>query len=120
MLILLFAGQKQPELSTDTTYGIHPMFKTTVTNKKISIPQPRVSLIDRVSTAEATGFAAEKSLPYALIPDIIALNKSLVSFRWTLNGPHVRPSYKMTYSVWTWAKPFKKNVLKIYRRHIFP
>ena len=78
------------------------MFKDAAERPQSSIPQPQVSLTDRVSTAEATilAFAAEKSLPYTVVPDIIALIKSLSKDRQALDEismDRTSASYKMTH-----------------------
>ncbi|XP_071506624.1 uncharacterized protein [Diadema antillarum] len=100
----LLPGQKPPESSQDTSYGLHPAFRKTAANPTPTIPEPQVSLADRVSTAEASllAFAAEKSLPYSVVPDLIDLSKSLAKDKQVLDRlsmDRTTASYKMTHGL---------------------
>ena len=103
--------------SQNTTYGIHPFFKAKVQEEsapKSSIPDPLVSVSDRVSTAEATvlGFAAENSLPFTMVPKIVELSKQLSKDRAALDALSVdrtSASYKTNYGV---AKTFMEELVE--------
>ncbi len=120
-LLFPLAGQKPPLTSENKTYGLHPFFKKFADEPKSQIAEPKVSVSDRVATAEAKvlGFVAEKSMTFSDVPDIIALSKSLAKDKAALDQlkmDRTTASYKMIHGL---GKTFEDELVSELRETLF-
>ena len=97
------------------------MFKDVAPAPKQELSKPVTPLSDRVTNAEAMvlSFAAEKSLSFAIVPDLIALSKMLSKDHKALESLSISrttSSYKTRFGV---GKTFAENLLNDMRSNNF-
>lgn len=111
---------KLPVSHQNATYGLHPFFKNNsamqsqTENPQVTLPEPAVSLSDRVAMAEATvlGFTAEHSLPFTIVPELICLSKQFTKDKAAMDSLSVdrtSASYKTKYGL---AKSFTEELVE--------
>lgn len=108
-----------PKSSPQLPYGLNPMYKTVVAEDKVTAPITPIN--DRIANAKAMviGFAAEHSLSFSLVPNIIELAKALANDGITLDSlsmTRTTASYLTRYGV---GKTFEHYVVEMMKHTKF-